>query len=99
MSKIVIIGAGAMGSAFSFPCLDNNHDTNIVGTHLENEFIDELKNNDNFHPGIRTNIPKGINIHFKSITKFLKKGKLRFVANSFGRISLIVIIIKYEIII
>ena len=33
MSKILIIGAGAMGSAFAIPCLDNNHDTNIVGTH------------------------------------------------------------------
>ena len=43
MSKIVIIGAGAMGSAFALPCLDNNHDVNIVGTHLENEFIDNLK--------------------------------------------------------
>ena len=43
MSKIVIIGAGAMGSAFALPCLDNNHDVNIVGTHLEKEFIDNLK--------------------------------------------------------
>ena len=25
MSKILIIGAGAMGSAFSFPCVDNGH--------------------------------------------------------------------------
>ena len=45
MSKIVIIGAGAMGSAFALPCFDNNHDINIVGTHLENEFIDLLKQN------------------------------------------------------
>ena len=43
MAKIVIIGAGAMGSAFAIPCLDNNHDTNIIGTHLENGFIDNLK--------------------------------------------------------
>ena len=41
MSKIVIIGAGAMGSAFALPCLDNNYDINIVGTHLENDFIDQ----------------------------------------------------------
>ena len=40
MSKIVIIGAGAMGTAFALPCLDNNHDTSIVGTHLENDFIE-----------------------------------------------------------
>ena len=52
MSKIVIIGAGAMGSAFALPCLDNNHDINIIGTHLENEFINRLINNDNFHPGL-----------------------------------------------
>ena len=62
MSKIVIIGAGAMGSAFALPCLDNNHDINIVGTHLENNFIDDLKKNDNLHPGLKTKIPKEINI-------------------------------------
>ena len=58
MSKIVIIGAGAMGSAFALPCLDNNHDINIVGTHLENDFIDQLKKNNNFHPGLKTEIPR-----------------------------------------
>ena len=61
MSKIVIIGAGAMGTAFALPCLDNNHDTNIVGTHLENEFIDNLKK-DNVHPGLKTKIPPEINL-------------------------------------
>ena len=58
MSKIVIIGAGAMGSAFALPCLDNNHDINIVGTHLENDFIDQLKKNGNLHPGLKKKIPK-----------------------------------------
>ena len=63
MSKIVIIGAGAMGSAFALPCLDNNHDTNIVGTHLENEFIDNLKDKSNIHPGLNTKIPNDIKIY------------------------------------
>jgi len=62
MSKIVIIGAGAMGTAFAFPCLDNKHDINIVGTHLENEFIGNLKKNNNLHIGLNTSIPKGIKI-------------------------------------
>ncbi len=62
MSKIVIIGAGAMGSAFSFPCIDNNHDTSIIGTHLENEFIEKIKNNNNLHPAINVHIPEGIKI-------------------------------------
>ena len=48
MSKIVIIGAGAMGSAFALPCLDNNHDVNIVGTHLENDLLRALTKMDNF---------------------------------------------------
>ena len=25
MKKILIIGAGAMGSAFAFPCIENRH--------------------------------------------------------------------------
>jgi glycerol-3-phosphate dehydrogenase (NAD(P)+) len=62
MSKIVIIGAGAMGTAFAFPCLDNNHDTNILGTHLENDFIDHVKKNKRLHPGLNVNIPEGINL-------------------------------------
>ena len=62
MSKIVIIGAGAMGSAFALPCIDNNHDTNIIGTHLEDDFITDLIKNQNFHPGLKIQIPKEINI-------------------------------------
>ena len=74
MSKIVIIGAGAMGSAFALPCLDNNHDVNIVGTHLENEFIDNIKSQDNFHSGLNIKIDKKIKIHkFKELTKLLDK--------------------------
>ena len=52
MSKIVIIGAGAMGTAFALPCVDNNHEVSIVGTHLENNFIDNLINQDKFHPAL-----------------------------------------------
>ncbi len=62
MSKIVIIGAGAMGSAFAIPCLDNSHDINIVGTHLENDFIDNFKANNNLHAGLKTKIPKEIKV-------------------------------------
>ena len=45
MGKIIIIGAGAMGTAFAYPCSDNKHEVNIVGTHLENKAIDELNKN------------------------------------------------------
>jgi glycerol-3-phosphate dehydrogenase (NAD(P)+) len=73
MSKIVIIGAGAMGSAFALPCLDNKHDINIVGTHLEDEFIDSLKKNNNLHPGLNTEIPQEIKIFkFEKFDELLK---------------------------
>ena len=62
MSKIVIIGAGAMGSAFALPCLDNNHDISIVGTHLESEFIDNITKNKNLHPALGVQIPEGIKL-------------------------------------
>ena len=62
MSKIIIIGAGAMGTAFSFPCLDNNHDVSIVGTHLEKDFIKKVIDNNRLHPGLNIKIPKSINI-------------------------------------
>ena len=73
MSKIIIIGAGAMGSAFALPCLDNNHDINIVGTHLEDDFIDKLIKSNNLHPGLNTQIPKSINIFkFEKFDEVLK---------------------------
>ncbi|MGA1339812.1 MAG: glycerol-3-phosphate dehydrogenase, partial [Pelagibacteraceae bacterium] len=33
-----------------------------VGTHLENDFIDQLNKNNRLHPGLNTEIPQGINI-------------------------------------
>ncbi len=63
MSKIVIIGAGAMGTAFALPCVDNNHEVSIVGTHLENNFIDSLINQDKFHPALNVKIDKKIEIY------------------------------------
>jgi len=73
MSNILILGAGSMGTAFAYPCLDNNHDVNIVGTHLENNFIDELKNK-YFHSGLNLEVLKTIK-YFKheSILQVCKK--------------------------
>ena len=48
MAKILILGAGAMGSAFSVPSLERQHEVIIAGTHLEDAFIDEIKNNISF---------------------------------------------------
>ena len=43
MTKIIIIGAGAMGSAFAVPCIENKNDVTLVGTHLEDSLIENIK--------------------------------------------------------
>ena len=56
MKKILIIGAGAMGSAFAVPCIDNKNDVTIVGTHLENELIEKINSNNQIHPVLKTKL-------------------------------------------
>ena len=59
MAKILILGAGSMGTAFSFPCSDNGHSVSIVGTHLENDFIDQIKSSKK-HPALNCEISKNV---------------------------------------
>ena len=67
MAKILIIGAGAMGTAFAYPCIDNNHEVGIIGTHLENNLIEEV-NKRNFH--------NGLNLHIIKEIKFFKHNSI-----------------------
>ena len=59
MANILILGAGSMGTAFSFPCSDNNHVVSIIGTHLENNFIDKI-NSKKKHPALNCEVPKSV---------------------------------------
>ena len=75
MKKIVIIGAGAMGSAFTVPCVDNGNDVTLIGTHLENELITSIKKNKNFHPALKTNLPSKLTIErFENLKAIIEKG-------------------------
>ena len=62
MKKIVIIGAGAMGSAFAVPCADNSNEVFLVGSFLEDKVIDEIKNLHNFHPILKSQLTKNIKV-------------------------------------
>ena len=62
MKKILVIGAGAMGSAFTVPCVDNKNNVVLVGTHLENEAIEQIASNDNLHPVLKCKLPKNLKI-------------------------------------
>ena len=73
MKKIIIIGAGAMGSAFSVPCIENNNDVTIVGTHLENDLIEKIRLNKNIHPALNTALPNSLKLEkFEKLNLILK---------------------------
>ena len=62
MKKILVLGAGAMGSAFTVPCLDNENNVSLIGTHLEDQFIDQMMQNDNFHPNLKCKLPSKLKL-------------------------------------
>ena len=73
MKKIIIIGAGAMGSAFAVPCLENKNDVTLVGTHLEDELINTIKLNNNFHPALSIELPLELKVEkFEKLSSILK---------------------------
>lgn len=59
MKRITIIGAGMMGSALSFPARDNGHEVRLVGTHLDDEIINCVREN-GFHPTLKRQLPEGV---------------------------------------
>jgi len=74
MKKILVLGAGAMGSAFTVPCIDNNNDVVLVGTHLEDKIIESIKNEENFHKALNCKLPNKLRVEkFKNFQDELKK--------------------------
>ena len=75
MSKILIIGAGAMGSAFTFPCVDNGHSVTLIGSPLEDKLIDRLNRSKRFHKTLDCYLPKKLKL-FKA-DKLFESFKLK----------------------
>ena len=61
MSKILIIGAGAMGTAFSIPCVDNGHSVALIGSPLEDKLIEKLNKGRRFYQTLDCYLPKKLN--------------------------------------
>ena len=55
MKKILIIGSGAMGAAFSFPLLDNNHKVTLSEPY-NFKLIKKLNLKKKFHPNLKINL-------------------------------------------
>ena len=74
MKKILIIGGGAMGSAFTIPCLENKNKVTITEPYSKT-FIKDLSSKNKFHSSLKINLPKSLkfkNFSFnKSVENFL----------------------------
>lgn len=59
VSIITVIGSGVMGSALSFPARDNGHEVRLVGTMLDRDIIDSIRQN-RYHPTLDRVLPQGV---------------------------------------
>ena len=88
MKKIIIIGGGAMGSAFTIPCLENNNKVTITEPYSK-RFIKDLSSKDKFHSALKIKLPK--KLKFKKFSKYTlkKKSDLIVIALSLSGIDFI----------
>ena len=68
MKKILVIGCGAMGSAFTVPCLDNGNSVTITEPYSK-RFIKDLSSKNKFHSALKINLPK--KLRFKKFSNLL----------------------------
>ena len=61
MRKILVIGAGAMGAAFTFPLVDNNHNVTLTEPYNKDLQKKLLKKN-KFHPTLKLKLSKKVSI-------------------------------------
>ena len=72
MKKILLIGGGAMGSAFTIPCIENNNRVTITEPYSK-IFIKDLSSKNKFHSALKIKLPK--KLKFKKFSNDLLKEK------------------------
>ena len=88
MKKILIIGGGAMGSAFTFPCIDNKNEVTITEPYNKT-FIKNLSSKKKYHSSLKIKIPKKIKYKKYSTDLLKNKYDLVVVALSLSGINFI----------
>ena len=88
MKKILIIGGGAMGSAFSIPCLENNNSVTITEPYSK-AFIRNLSSKKKYHSALKINLPKKLKFKKFSSNLLNEKFDLIVIALSLSGIDFI----------
>jgi glycerol-3-phosphate dehydrogenase (NAD(P)+) len=61
MKKVLIIGAGAMGAAFTFPLADNNHKVTLTEPYSK-DLLNKLITKNKFHPALKLKLSKRVSV-------------------------------------
>ena len=61
MKKVLIIGAGAMGAAFTFPLADNNHKVTLTEPYSK-DLLNKLITKNKFHPALKLKLSKKVSM-------------------------------------
>ncbi len=88
MKKILIIGGGAMGSAFTFPCIDNKNEVTITEPYNKT-FIKNLSSKKKYHSSLKINLPNKLIFKKYSTHLLTNKYDLVVVALSLSGINFI----------
>ena len=88
MKKILVIGGGAMGAAFTIPCLENKNKVTITEPYSKN-FIKELSSKNKYHSSLQINLPKNLKFRKFSTNLLREKFDLIVIALSLSGIDFI----------
>ena len=88
MNKILVIGGGAMGSAFTIPCLENKNKVTITEPYSK-IFIKDLSSKNKFHSSLQINLPKKLKFRKFSRNLLSEKFDLIVIALSLSGIYFI----------
>jgi glycerol-3-phosphate dehydrogenase (NAD(P)+) len=88
MNNILVIGGGAMGSAFTIPCLDNKNKVTITEPYSK-AFIKDLLSKNKHHSALKINLPKRLKFRKFSKELFKEKFDLIVIALSLSGIDFI----------
>ncbi|HET7478651.1 MAG TPA: hypothetical protein VFJ72_03945 [Rubrobacteraceae bacterium] len=59
MTTVTVLGSGIMATALAWPLSDNGHEVRLVGTHLDREIVDSIKES-GVHPNLDLKVPDGV---------------------------------------
>ncbi|WP_420542049.1 NAD(P)H-dependent glycerol-3-phosphate dehydrogenase [Rubrobacter naiadicus] len=62
MARVTILGSGVMATALTFPLTDNGHEVRLVGTHLDREIIDSIREK-GVHPNLGLEVPETVHTY------------------------------------